>query len=152
MARIGFFTFWAISYCFFYQSVSFWPNWTISKPCAHLIKSVCYFYKSKKVRWFFLKNRGFLGFSAFLQISFLTYPQNPLFFVSSFQVRLKYGLYQFSNWTLTYRAQNPQNRVQKSLFSIFSFFPTSKSNFFGCILSHMVHIWSVPIFSPDFDI
>ena len=49
-------------------------------------------------------------------------------------------------------AQNPKNRVQKSLFSIFSFFPVSKSNFFGCILSHTVHIWSVPIFSPDFDI
>ena len=49
------------------------------------------------------------------------YPQNPFFFVSSFTVRLKYGLYQFSNCYLTYMAQNPKNRVQKSLFSIFSF-------------------------------
>ena len=72
MARIVFFTFLAILYCFFYQSISFWPNWTISKRCAHLIKYVCYFYKSKKVR-------GFLGFSAFLQISFLTPSQNPFF-------------------------------------------------------------------------
>ena len=154
---------------------------------------------------FFVKNRRFLGFSAFLQISFLMYPQNPFFLVhplqcdwnmvcTNFQIviwptwlkipkigsknpyfqffhfspsqnpiffgascptQFIYGLYQFLALTLTYRAQNPKNRAQKCRFLPYFHkkkFTFAQNQYFWYILSNMVQIWSVPIFSPDVDL